>query len=60
MSDLFFIVIFEKCPAPAPSPSGQITFCNKSQRATFFSEEHLPVGADQGASAFLRKEGVFA
>jgi hypothetical protein len=39
-------------PAPAPSPSGQITFGNKSQRADFFAEEHLPVGAVQGAYAF--------
>jgi hypothetical protein len=44
---------FENCPVPAPSPSGQITFCNKSQRATFLAEEHFPVGADQGASAFF-------
>jgi hypothetical protein len=44
---------FENCPASAPSPSGQITFCNKSQRATFLAEEHLPVGADQGTYAFL-------
>jgi len=28
-------------------------FCNKSQRATFLAEEHLPVGAEQGAYAFL-------
>ncbi|KAB7705997.1 hypothetical protein F9802_13105 [Bacillus aerolatus] len=35
------------------APRGQITFPKESQRATFFGKEHLLVGADQGACAFV-------